>query len=170
MGNIIPFERVMGPNRNNMENDGYLQAIARNMKPYYGSRVKTFLLASSLRAAFGELILKPTTSSIIHKLRMKNKRENNVDLSVSNTDSVDLSIWRSISMRAGPASLQFEWSKAGLGIDLPVFVYYHTKTILNLFSRQGRRRAAFMWLQIFLGSNQAERTLQGSCFVKTWIC
>ena len=35
---------------------------------------------------------------------------------------------RSISMRAGPAFLQFDWSKADLSKDLPVFVYSHTKT------------------------------------------
>ena len=46
-------------------------------------------------------------------------------------------------MRAGPASLQFDWSKAGLSKDFPVFVYSHTKTSLNLLSRQGRCRAAF---------------------------
>ena len=72
---------------------------------------------------------------------------------------------RSISMRAGLASLQFDWSKAGLSMDLPAFVYFHMKTSLKFLSRQGKCRAAFMWLQIFLGSNHAERTLQGSCFV-----
>ena len=53
--------------------------------------------------------------------------------------------WRSISMRAGPAFLQFDWSKAGLSMDLPVFVYSHTKTI-----KTGNIRAAFyVWLKIF---------------------
>ena len=33
MGNLTPFERVMGPNRHNMENYGDLQPIARSMKP-----------------------------------------------------------------------------------------------------------------------------------------
>ena len=33
MGNPMPFERVMGPNRHNMENYGDLQPIARSMKP-----------------------------------------------------------------------------------------------------------------------------------------
>ena len=41
--------------------------------------------------------------------------------------------WRSISMRAGPAFLQFDWSKAGLSMDLPVFVYFHTKTGFKFF-------------------------------------
>ena len=33
MGSPMPVERVMGPNRNNMENYVELQAIAQNMKP-----------------------------------------------------------------------------------------------------------------------------------------
>ena len=41
--------------------------------------------------------------------------------------------WRSISMRSGPAVLQFDWSKAGLSMDLPVFVYSHTKTGFKFF-------------------------------------
>ena len=41
--------------------------------------------------------------------------------------------WRSISMRAGPAVLQFDWSKAGLSMDLPVFVYSYTKTASSSF-------------------------------------
>ena len=32
-GNPIPAERVMGPNRINMQNYGDLQPIAQNMKP-----------------------------------------------------------------------------------------------------------------------------------------
>ena len=51
--------------------------------------------------------------------------------------------WRSISMRAGPAFLQFDWSKAGLSVDLPVFVYSHTKTSFKFLSRQGRYREPF---------------------------
>ena len=38
-------------------------------------------------------------------------------------------------MRAGPAFLQFDWSKAGLSMDLPVFVYSHTKTSFRFLSR-----------------------------------
>ena len=45
-------------------------------------------------------------------------------------------------MRAGPAFLQFDGSKAGLSMDLPVFVYSHTKTSFKFLSRQGRYRAA----------------------------
>ena len=52
-------------------------------------------------------------------------------------------IWRSISMRARPAFLQFDWLKAGLRMDLPVFVCSHTKTTFKFLSRQGRYRAAF---------------------------
>ena len=33
IGNPLPFERVMGPNRHNMENYGDLQPIAGSMKP-----------------------------------------------------------------------------------------------------------------------------------------
>ena len=33
MGNSMPFEREMGPNRHNMENYGKLQPIAGSMKP-----------------------------------------------------------------------------------------------------------------------------------------
>ena len=51
--------------------------------------------------------------------------------------------WRSISMRAGPAFLQFDWSKAGLSMDLPVFVYSHTKTSFRFLSRQRKYREAF---------------------------
>ena len=46
-------------------------------------------------------------------------------------------------MRAGPAFLQFVWSKAGLSMDLPVFVYSHTKTSFKFLSRQRRYREAF---------------------------
>ena len=67
--------------------------------------------------------------------------------------------WRSISMRAGPAFLQFDWSNTSLSIDLPVFVYSHTKTSFKFLTRQGRYRKLSMWLQIFSSSN-AERTLQ----------
>ena len=51
--------------------------------------------------------------------------------------------WRSISMRAGPVLLQSNRSKAGLSMDLPVFVYSNTKTSFKFLSRQGRYRAAF---------------------------
>ena len=43
-----------------------------------------------------------------------------------------------MSMRAGPAFLQFDWSKAGLSMDLPVFIYSHTKTSFKFLSGQGR--------------------------------
>ena len=46
-------------------------------------------------------------------------------------------------MRAGPAFLQFDWLKAGLSMDLPVFVYSHMKTGFKFLSRQGRYRATF---------------------------
>ena len=51
--------------------------------------------------------------------------------------------WLSISMRAVPAFLQFDYSKAGLSMDLPVFVYSHTKTSFTFLSRQRKYREAF---------------------------
>ena len=36
-------------------------------------------------------------------------------------------------MRAGPAFLPVDWSKAGLSMDLPVLVYSHTKISLTFF-------------------------------------
>ena len=52
-------------------------------------------------------------------------------------------VWRSISMRHGPFFLQFDWSKAGFSMDLPVFLYFYTKASFKLLSRQGRYKAAF---------------------------
>ena len=53
-------------------------------------------------------------------------------------------------MRAGPACLQFDWSRVGLSMDLPVFVFSHTKTSLKFLSGQGGYIGQlFMWLQIF---------------------
>ena len=50
---------------------------------------------------------------------------------------------RSIGIRSGPAFLQFDWSQAGLGMDLPVFVYSYTKTSFKFLSRQGKYRSVF---------------------------
>ena len=57
--------------------------------------------------------------------------------------------WRSISMRAGPAFLQFDWSKTGLSMDLPVFVYSHTKTGFKFFQYREDIGSLFMCLDIF---------------------
>ena len=46
-------------------------------------------------------------------------------------------------MGARPAFLPFDGSKAGLCMDLPVFVYFHTKTNFKILSRQGSYRTAF---------------------------
>ena len=46
-------------------------------------------------------------------------------------------------MRAGPAFLQFDWSKASLSMDLPVFVYSHMKTSFIFLSRQRKYTEAF---------------------------
>ena len=60
-------------------------------------------------------------------------------------------------MRAGPDFLQFDWSKAGLSMDLPVFVYSHAKTSFKFLSRQGRYRAAFYVVgDLLLQSTQRE--------------
>ena len=48
-----------------------------------------------------------------------------------------------ISKRAGPVFLQFDWSKDGLSMDLPVFVYSHTKTSFRFLLRQRKYREAF---------------------------
>ena len=71
---------------------------------------------------------------------------------------------RSISMRAGPAFLQFDWSKAGLSMDLPVFVYSHTKTGFKFFQYR-EDIGSFLCAWRSSTSNHAERTSQGSCFV-----
>ena len=46
-------------------------------------------------------------------------------------------------MSAGPAFLQFDGLKAGLSMDLPVFVYSHTQTSFKFLSRQEIYGAAF---------------------------
>ena len=51
--------------------------------------------------------------------------------------------WHSISMRARPAFLKFDWSKASLSMDLPVFVYSHKKSSFRFLSRQRKYREAF---------------------------
>ena len=52
-------------------------------------------------------------------------------------------------MRAGPAVLGFDWSRAGLSMDLSVFVYSHTKTGLKFLLRQERCLYQFsIWLQV----------------------
>ena len=39
--------------------------------------------------------------------------------------------------------MQCDWSKAGLSMDLPVFVYSHTKTSIRFLSRERKYREAF---------------------------
>ena len=51
--------------------------------------------------------------------------------------------WGSISMRARLVFLQFDWLKASLSMDLPVFVYSHMKTSFRFLSRQRKYRGAF---------------------------
>ena len=49
MGNPVPVERVVGPNRNNMENYGGPASHGPKYEAYImGPEFKTFLLASSL--------------------------------------------------------------------------------------------------------------------------
>ena len=52
-------------------------------------------------------------------------------------------------MRARPAFFQFDWSKAGLSMDLPVFVYSHTKTGFTFFQDREDFGSFSMWLEIF---------------------
>ena len=52
-------------------------------------------------------------------------------------------IWRSFSMGARLAFLQFDGSKAGLSMDLPVLVHSHTKTSLNFFQDREDIRQLF---------------------------
>ena len=54
------------------------------------------------------------------------------------------------SMRAGPAFLQFDWSKSGLSMDLPVFVYSHTKTGFKFFQDREEKGSLFMCLELCL--------------------
>ena len=60
-------------------------------------------------------------------------------------------------MRAAPAFLQFDWSKAGLSMDLPVFVYSHTKPRFKFLSRQGTHIAQFLCGYRPFTSNHAEK-------------
>ena len=64
--------------------------------------------------------------------------------------------------------LQFGWAKAGLSMDLSVFVCSHTVQRLasNFFQDREDIGQLVMWLQIFT-SHHAERTLETSCFVLT---
>ena len=79
--------------------------------------------------------------SLVHKklIYLNNKKRVKVDHKSRANLINGIIRWCSISMRAGPAFLQFDWSKAGLSMDLPVFVYSHTKTSFRFL----------MWLQIF---------------------
>ena len=67
-------------------------------------------------------------------------------------------------MRAGPASLQFDWSDAGLSMDFPVLVYSHMKTSLIFFQDREDVEQLFYAVKDLLTSNHAERTLQGFVF------
>ena len=51
--------------------------------------------------------------------------------------------WRSISMRAGTAFFQFDWSKASLSMDLPVFVYSQTKTSFKFLFKTEKIQGSF---------------------------
>ena len=81
-------------------------------------------------------------------------------------------------MRAGPDFLQLHWSKAGLSMDLPIFVYSHTKTSFKFLSRQGRYRAAFyVATDLLFQTTQREPLIfyfkphrEGPCFVWTYVC
>ena len=81
--------------------------------------------------------------------------------------------WRSISMRAGPAFLQFDWSKASLSMDLPVFVYSHTKTGFKFFQDREDMGSLFLCLELCLqifDFKPRRENLTGLCFVQTEVC
>ena len=67
-------------------------------------------------------------------------------------------------MRVGLASLQFDWLKADLSMDLPVLVYSHTKTGLILIHDREDVEQLFYGVKDLLTSNHAERMLQGFLF------
>ena len=77
--------------------------------------------------------------------------------------------WRSISMRARPAVLQFDWSKAGLSMDLPIFLYSHTKTSFRFLQDRENIGKLFMWLQIF-HFKQCRGNLTGLLFCLDFVC
>ena len=52
-------------------------------------------------------------------------------------------------MRAGPAFLQFDWSKAGLSMDFTGLRIFPYEDWLQVLSIQGRYRELFMCLEIF---------------------
>ena len=52
-------------------------------------------------------------------------------------------------MRAGPAVLRFDWSRASLNMDLPVFVHSDMRTGLKFNLRQGRCLCQLsIWLKV----------------------
>ena len=60
-------------------------------------------------------------------------------------------------MRAGPAFLQFDWSKAGLSMDLPVFAYSPYEDWLQFLSRHGRyRELSYVVGDLLLQTTQRE--------------
>ena len=68
--------------------------------------------------------------------------------------------WRSISMRAGPAFLQFDWSKAGLSTDLPGSDFFQDRENIGKL---------FMCYRSFTSSN-AEGTFTGLLFCVDFVC
>ena len=52
-------------------------------------------------------------------------------------------------MRAGPAFLQFDWSKAGLGMDLQSSYVPIRRLASNFFQDREDIGQLFMWLQTF---------------------
>ena len=67
-------------------------------------------------------------------------------------------------MRAGPVFLQFDWSKASLSMDLPVFVYSHTKTGFKFFQYREDIGSFFMCLEIFFDFKLRRENLTGLLF------
>ena len=67
------------------------------------------------------------------------------------------------------ARLEFDWSKAGLSMDLPVFVYSHMKTSFRFLLRQRKYREAFhVVTDLFLQATQREP--YGLLFCLHFVC
>ena len=72
-------------------------------------------------------------------------------------------IWHSINMRAGETVLRFDWSRAGLGVDLPVFVLFPYEDWLKISFKTGKMFMPAFNMVTGL-STSSHQALQGSCF------
>ena len=77
--------------------------------------------------------------------------------------------WRSISMRAGPAFLQFDWSKAGLSMICQSSYIPIRRPASDFFQDRENIGKLFMWLQIFY-FKQRRGNLTGLLFCLDFVC